>query len=161
MKQKKTGTTKKSNNDGTENETTMKLNMVTTTINKNKNKNKNNIKRGNSTNDAKDIINTITRKWKINQSVEKQQGEKDIQKYIDKYKAAYKEIKQQYENIYKSLGTSRGWRIESAEFVRKQNSQAAQDVVEQRIQTGNHEIFDQTTNQIKIQKCHNVHNKKI
>ena len=49
--------------------------------------------------------------------MEVQQGEEDIQTYLDEYKTACEKIKQQYEEVYKSLGQ----KIESAKLIRKQN----------------------------------------
>mmetsp|Transcript_62860 Transcript_62860/g.71163 ORF Transcript_62860/g.71163 Transcript_62860/m.71163 type:complete len:255 (+) Transcript_62860:85-849(+) len=130
IKKKKKGTTKKSNDDGMENKTTMESNTVTITTNNN-----NNNKEGNSTNKKKNSINAIARKWKTKQSVEEQEGEKDIQKHVDKYEAACDKIKQQYDKVYKSLETARGRRIKAAKFVKLQNVKSACDVLEQSITT--------------------------
>ena len=71
---KKLGINKELNDDGTENKTMIESNTVTTDINNNNNNNK-----GNSTNNAKDIIETITRQYEMTQIMEEQQFEEDLQ----------------------------------------------------------------------------------
>ena len=63
--------------------------------------------------EAEDIIDALVRQWKIEQSMEKQQGKKEIQKHVDTFTTASNKIQQQHEEVLKPLVAAKEQIIES------------------------------------------------
>ena len=75
------------------------------------------------------------RQWQTKQSVEEQQGKKEIQKHVDEFTAASDEIQHQHKEMLKSLEATKDQRIESANAIKQQKIDAICDIVATRIQT--------------------------